>query len=413
MKRRFNEALLILMGISTVLFSGCEKKSPVDPGIVTDPEVKTGDVAIITRVGAPDRDGSAWLQLIDGVNPKNITNKNAYQVPWGGAPVRYKDELYTLPDYSPTGSLIMTKWKKVGLKLVKSGEMELPAQSYAQGIAFASPTKAYVSTWLGKMLIFNPQNMTITGEIDLLPYVAEGIPTSLPGGIFLTGNSLYVPLVQVNRNWQPVTEPAVEVAVINTQTERVEKVIKETTSGLSGGPYQSSETTFFDEKGDMYMMCSGAYGTDANYKTGFLRIKNGESDFDPDYKWVLNDQEIIGDPHKCIWLEVTAYGGNGKVYGMVDIPEYRKDPKVANWNEDKSVLAVEMDLYAKTMRKLDIPLSTSLAAVIAKYKDLIVFGNISEHENGFYTYNPKTGETSKGAVIKVIGQPTNFYWFSE
>lgn len=411
MKRTINGALLLLMSFLE-LFSGCGK-DPVDPSvIITDPDVQVGDVVIYTRVGSPDgTDGAGWLQLTDGVSPKKLTNKNALQVPWGAPPIYEKNEIYTLPDFTPTGSLNMIKWKRENGKLVKSGEMELPAQSYAMGIAFSSPTKAYLSTWLGKLIIFNPQTMTTTGEIDLTSYAAEGTTVPLFGGLFLHDNLLYVPLIQVNKSYMPVTEPAVEIAVIDTRTEKVKKVIYERTSGLSGGPYQYSEHTFIDEKGDIYMMCSGNYGMNPKYKTGFLRMKKGESEFDPEYRWVLNDQDITGDPNKGVWLEVIAYGGNGKVYGLMDIPAYRKNPAMPNWFSDRSVIAVEMDLYAQTMKKLDIPLSMSIAPVVDKYKGLIVFGNMSEHENGFYTYDPKTGETSKEAVIKVTGQPVGFHYF--
>lgn len=33
---------------------------------------------------------------------------------------------------------------------------------------------------------------------------------------------------------------------------------------------------FVDEKGDMYLLCTGAYGMNPKYKTGILRIKKGE-----------------------------------------------------------------------------------------------------------------------------------------
>lgn len=78
----------------------------------------------------------------------------------------------------------------------------------------------------------------------------------------------------------------------------MERVIYEKASGIGIGAYTYGQQTFIDEKGDMYLMCTGAYGMNPKYKTGILRIKKGETEFDPTYNWVLNDQTIEGESGK-------------------------------------------------------------------------------------------------------------------
>ena len=411
MNSKVNGAILLLMSI-TMMFSSCKKEN-VLPNNVTFPDVKTGEIAVFTRVGNPTGTSlSGWLQLTDKLTPSELTNKHAIQVPWSAPPAYLGNDIFLFPDFSPTGSQFLQKWTRSSNgSLTKTGEMILPDMSYGMSIAFASNTKAYLSTWLGKLIVFNPQTMQKTDEINLSSYAAEGIANPLFGGLFIHDNILYVPIIQVDGNYIPKTKPQVQVALVDIKDNKVQKVIYEKESGLSGGPYQYSEDTFVDEKGDIYMLASGNYGMNPEHKTGLLRIKKGETEFDANYKWVLNNQEIIGDPNKGIWLEVTAYAGNGKLYGLMDIPAYRKNPAMPDWYNDFSCMAVEIDIYAKTVKKLDIPLSMSIAPVVEKYKDVIVFGNKSKSDNGFYTYNPKTGETSKEAVIKLTGDAVGFHYF--
>ena len=89
----------------------------------------------------------------------------------------------------------------------------------------------------------------------------------------------------------------------------MERVIYEKASGIGIGAYTYGQQTFIDEKGDMYLMCTGAYGMNPKYKTGILRIKKGETEFDPTYNWVLNDQTIEGESGKTVWLLQSQYAG--------------------------------------------------------------------------------------------------------
>lgn len=57
-------------------------------------------------------------------------------------------------------------------------------------------------------------------------------------------------------------------------------------------------------------MCTGAYGMNLSTRP-YLAHQKGETEFDPTYNWVLNDQTIEGESGKTVWL-LQSCAGNGK-----------------------------------------------------------------------------------------------------
>ena len=264
MKKRINGVLLLLMSI-TMLFSACSKDPETKP-ITTDPEVKVGDILVYTMLMNPGgQTGSGWMQLADGVSPKKLTNKNAVQVGYGMMPVCNGNDVYTFPAFGAQGDEnVVTKWGRSGTKLTKTATMPIPLNSVPRHNSFVNATKAYLISLIGKLFIFNPQTMELTGEIDLSSYAAPGLAVPMFGSPFVHNGRLYVTLNQTDMTFQPATEPQIELAVINTQTDKVERVIYEKASGIGIGAYTYGQQTFIDEKGDMYLMCTGAYGMNPN-----------------------------------------------------------------------------------------------------------------------------------------------------
>lgn len=413
MKKIFNGAILLLMSIMVMFFSACDKNTSDEPP-TPEPEVKVGDIFIYTMLANPGgQTGAGWIQLMDGMSPKKITNQKTFQVGYGRIPVCHGSYAYTFPTFGAQGEEnVVTKWKRTGNKLVKEAAMSVPLNSTPANIAFASDTKAYLVTMLGKLLIFNPQTMKLTGrEIDFTAYAAPGLTVPMFGAPFVHEGLLYITLNQTDMTFIPKTAPQIELAVVNTATDEIERVIYEKKSGIGVGSYTYGEKMFVDEKGDMYLLCTGAYGMNPKYKTGILRIKKGEKEFDPTYSWVLNDQKIEGESGKTVWMIEGKYFGNGKLYATMDIPTYWENPTAPNWFKDKSLISVEVDLYAKTVKKLPIPVTSSYGGAVEIYKNLIVFGINGKNDVGFYTHNPATGETSPNAVVKVDGIPAYLHWF--
>jgi len=410
MKKTINGVILLLM--SMMLFTACNRDKDPEITEIVDPEVKIGDIVLYTMIQNPGgQTGSGWLQLIDDLSPKRITNKNAFQVGFGMMPVCNGNDIYTFPAFGAQGDEnVVTKWKRSGAKLTKHSTMEIPLNSVPRNIAFVNETKAYLMSAIGKFLIFNPQTMQLTGEIDFTSYAAPGLAFPMFGAPFIHEGLLYVTLNQTDMTFQPATPPQIELAVVNTQTDEVERVIYEKTSGIGIGTYTYGQQTIVDENGDMYLMCTGAYGMNRDYKTGILRIKKGETEFDTTYNWVLNDQVIEGESGKTVWLLQSQYVENGKMYGTMDIPSYWASPDYPNWVTDKSLISVEMDIYAKTVKKLPIPLTSSYGGAVEKFKNLIVFSINGRNDVGLYTHDPVTGVTSSEAVVKIDGIPAYLHW---
>ena len=113
MKKKINRVLLFLMSIS-MLFSSCEKNDGPDP------DVKNGEIAIYTMLPNPGgQTGTAWLQLLDDLSPKIVSNQNAFQVGYGITPCFHKNDIFTFPSHGDaSSSLVVTKWTRQNGQLV-------------------------------------------------------------------------------------------------------------------------------------------------------------------------------------------------------------------------------------------------------------------------------------------------------
>lgn len=86
--------------------------------------------------------------------------------------------------------------------------MPIPLNSVPRHISFVNATKAYLISLIGKLFIFNPQTMELTGEIDLSSYAAPGLAVPMFGSPFVHNGRLYVTLNQTDMTFQPATEPS-------------------------------------------------------------------------------------------------------------------------------------------------------------------------------------------------------------
>lgn len=354
--------------------------------------------------------GRSYIQLLNDVKGQSVNNNQAIPIPLGYPKFKGND-IYVFPAY--TGETIneVQKFTRKSGGLVKTSFLSVPEKSSATNIVFASDTKAYLSMGgMGKIWIFNPQTMKKTNEIDLTSLgVGDGNPD--PSAMVLRDNLLYVGLWQAVGGYTAKPDrPYSDVAIINTKTDVLVKTITEKESGMSMPTRPISENTIFiDEKNDIYIICIGGFGMLPNHKSGFLRIKSGETEFDKNYKWDVTKTTIEGEPNKIDFLETVIYAGNGKAYAYAHLPGYVK--KGENMYTAFADQAVEIDLYNKTIKKIEnMPMANSFSVGVYKYKNLIVFPNFSKSASGFYTYNPVTKEV-KGPIVKTTGFPVVFHYF--
>ncbi len=415
--KQMSGALLLLLGMAG-LFSTCDKNNEQPQPPKPNEKTVNNNIAVYTTLpNAEGNSGAAYLQLAND-SAQTLTNTNAIPVDIGMAPIYHENDIYTFPTYggSSGSKNEIIKFSRMDNGLKERGRIVLKSTENATSAIIVNAQKGYITLPnTGKVMIFNPTTMAQTGEIDLLPYTAQGLTSCMPGVMCIREGLLYVSLNQAAMpHFTPLSDrPWSDIAIIDMKTEKVQKVIVEKTSGVSMAARPIDPNSMFvDEKGDMYIVCIGSFGAMPTHKTGILRIKKGATEFDTDYSWPFNEQTIEGDPYRTSWIETVLYGGNGKLYAFADIQQYKGEKP--NFLTDKSVIAIEIDLYAKKVRKLPIPHSSSYSVCMGKYKkDQIMFGSFNEKDSGFYVYDPKTGKASKDAVIKVTGYPYSFHYYEK
>lgn len=222
--------LTLALAGTALVFSACEKNP--DPKVPAD----NANIALATILPNPDgMTGAAYLQLIRDEFPQNTNNNNGIPIPYEGAyPVIEGNDIFVFPGYMGDSKNELVKYTRVNGRLSKTGTMKLPPNSSATNIVFASAEKAYLSmAGLGRIAIFNPITMVQKGEIDLSSLgVSDNNPD--PSAMLLRDGLLYVGLSQMVGGWVPPQDrPYSDIAIIDTQTDKLLKMITDQTSGIS------------------------------------------------------------------------------------------------------------------------------------------------------------------------------------
>lgn len=399
-----------LFFVLSMVIVSCDSDDNDDNGT---PVADKGEIAIVTALVNPDgQSGSNYLQLIGDISSKNYDNSSAFQSDLYDQFVMIDDDIYVLP---LTSSDIISRYSRgESNELSKTGQLTLDANSMPTSIVVKNGTKGYVAL-MGRptIIIFNPETMEKTGEIDIADYgVTDGNPDATQ--MIIRDNILYVALNQMVGGFFPSADrPKTDVLLVNTETDEVIKMITEENTGMSQPTRpQEPKQIFMDENKDIYIVCQAGFGLVdlPGHKFGILRIKNGETDFDDGYSFNLTDAAIEGESNKASSLQFVQYTGNGKLYANATIPTYWSNPPEPL--TDRICLPTEIDLYTKTVKSLGLPRSNGYCSV-GLYNDKVVFGLSTDTEDGFFTYDLNTGEVSSSAVIKTTGAPYLFRHFGE
>ena len=396
---------LFLALCSAALLTACDKSN--DTPTPTPPASADFDgLLFATSVTNPEgASGSCYLQAVPNLNTATYDNSNAIPTGFGTPIIVNGKNVYVLPDYMGQNKAVLTRYKvNKDRKFIPQGELTLPGGAGACNVVQVSNTKAYVAFQnLGKVMVFNPTTMTKTGEIDLNS-LAHPDTRVAPATMLERDGLLYVGLSQFDAQWMPNHKMA-ELALIDTKTDKFVKHIKDEKHELSFAtrpidPY----SMFMDEAGDIYVNCIGSFGLKPGFKGGILRIRKGQTDFDPDYVIDLSATTVEGLPTGADFLSAVYYGGNGKLYAYVN--SYKLDPAgMSNPYGAKSSAPAIIDLKTRTIRRImDLPISNPHAVAVYAYKGKVIFGSANEKASGFYVYDPATGK-SAGPVITVKGNP--------
>lgn len=392
---------VVLLSLS-MIFAGCKKSD--DNNLLIE---SAGDVLMSVLISNPDgSSGSAYMQIVDGITPATYSNNAAIPCYFGLPPFIYGSNVYVMP---AGNSDVVTKYKAVDGSLIKQWQINVPDGSNANNIVENGNEAYMVFVNSAKIRVIKTETGETVKDIDMsgLAYTDNNPDLA---AMVVRDNELYVAMEQAAMyNIYPYQDyKTVEVAIVDLSDYSIKGVAKQSTANMSNPTKNVNYNSIFvDENNDVYVTCNGSFGMYADHRTGILRIKNGSHEFDPDYIFDLKEMPIANDGNAMSYFGHMTYAGNGILYASVHVPAYES---ASGYNplSDRSEMAVEINLYNKTITSLDLPRSNGFAGAVGLYDEYVVFGVASTTDNGFYTYNTKTKEKSSEAIIKTTGYPYIF-----
>jgi len=370
-----------------------------------------GNYLLETSVANPDgTSGSSYLQLFNALH-SSVDNSLAEQIEFGSSVQVEGNNIYLFDTMKGTGGLTLYSYDPSTKRFTKKANLSTPANSMFGNLTIVSPTKAYVPLYaMGIVWIINPQTMQKTGEISLTKY-AHGDTSPDPAMGILHNGKYYLSLTQINSGggWQPYADyQQCDVAIINPQTDVVEKVVSETTTKLTFPTRpmaQCKGMLFTNEACDIYMATAGYFGySKDNTKCGFLCIPKGKTEFDSSKSWDISTTTIAGTNYKPASVYNCLYIGNGKAVAYVGIVELNgSNPYTA-----KNAMAVLIDFNAKSISQIKgVPLTDGHSILITKLKDRVLFGVFGSDKRGLFLYDPVSGTTEQ--ILTTVGNPAFFH----
>lgn len=321
-----------------------------------DPEPDaTPDVLLVT--GVPDQTGQAGSSFVQTISleQSTVTNADAFeQTIFAYAHVRGDEVIVTQNSY---GDEMVRYVRGADGRLSETGRLTLPAGGFGSNVVWASDTRAYVSlVFTGQLVVFDPQTMTEIETIDLTTLGIARNPSNAedrnpePAAMAVTGGKLYVGLQQFVAPF--ASADGMDVAVFDAATGAYERVIRSDNSA-SVGRYGNNQTMFVDENGDLYVYGIASFGFVPGQRPGFLRIRAGQSEFDPDYFFDTSELSLSVEGGQIGTLNGMIYGGDGFVYGIAEVPALRSNPP--DYAGDRNWQPVRLNLAQRTGEVLPLP----------------------------------------------------------
>jgi len=398
--------LFVAAGALALLCASCQEKTPETPSEVFGGE---GNVLIETTVkNADGATGQSYLQQIPDLSGAvNLTE--GIQIGFSASLSFLGQYVFVFPEFGTNSKQSIIKYEHTPKGLKYAGELQIIPNSYPVNLTAVSDRKAYIPMYnLGKVMVVNPATMEQTGEIDLTPYAHTDSSADPASGIVVDG-FYYLPLDQINSSWMPYDDyRQVDVAVIDTATDRVVKVISETTSGLSfpTRPFLPG-MVFVDEQNDLYLACTGYFGYNPEHvENGFACISTARKEFDPEKSWDISGTPIEGSDFKAVSVYNCQYLGSGKLAAYVGVMELMGD----NPYTARNSMAVMVDLNKRTIRKIEgVPYSDGHSVAIEYHNGEVYFSAFGVDRAGVFAYDPGTGSVRQ--AINLSGNLNYIHFF--
>lgn len=272
-----------------------------------------------------------------------------------------------------------------------------------------------------ELRIFDPTTMVVKGKIDLKPHIASLRPNAkwvddANNNLIRIGTQvleskqgkLYASIVFLEAasfNLIAESESNLYIAVIDIQTQEVEKIIQTDKAITVGFFVSENKATSVSEDGSMYLCSWGWNQFNKHRPSKVFRINTGETEIDS--TWEIDIEQLFGVEHIAQSMIVF----NNKIYLHVSDGTY-------TFTEDApditSLSYYEFDpKYPNSPKKLAIPASNTSSRMnvfsIIDDKLFIAVPNfIKGNFNGFYSID-KQGNVQKEMSIENKFRPTRLY----
>jgi hypothetical protein len=374
---------------------GCSTDPVVDPTSGLDKLVIGTNITTANPI-------IGYVGTLKDLGTTNFTNAKSRQTAQYPYVTVYKDHVFVMPSIS--GDDVVRKYtRQADGTLAEAGRFTAPPSSAPLATVIESDTRGYCSLYrTGQIAVFNPTTMTISSTIDLARF---GLGDSNPDPSILAfrNGKLYVACPQTTDGF--TSRHPVQVLIIDVNNNFAITSATDSRSTWAGS-INEQKSLFFDEAGDLYLYCVASYGFGGpTQKSGFLRIKNGQTTFDPTYFFNTADYTIQGIPgSKVDYLQRMRYAGNGIVYSTGNIYALASNPP--DYVKDRTYGSFRVDLANKTITRLNLPYSNGYAASVSLFDNKVLFGLATATGVGIYSFDPATNTASTAPVVGTQGDPS-------
>lgn len=380
-----NAHLTAFVVLAVMLISGCGSDSGNgSPGGSTSQDINT---IIITRID----NNTGFMVGMDTEADTAITNSNGIELlsPSSGLFV-YNKKIFVTD--SLNGDEIH-RYRIEDGDFVKEQTLNVGQNVRPGSIIWVNDTKAYVTTYrTGELLVINPTDMTLTKRMDLSDYAfGDGDKNPEPSSGVIRDGKLYLALFQVDNLSSVKCQGNASVLIIDSETDEIDKHIQDDRTCASG-TLEPNNGLYIDESGDIYVPNIASYGFYEGLNSGFLRIRNGADEFDPDYYFSITDLNLPGVPgNKASYPYQGVYDNQGMLYSNVYLPGLSSNPP--NYAEDKNYMLFQIDLKAQSVTAIDVPNTAGWAADMVIQDGKLLLGRLTNNGQGMFWYDPSSGTT--------------------
>ncbi|HEX6427356.1 MAG TPA: hypothetical protein VF008_06700 [Niastella sp.] len=359
-----------------LIVASCNKNSST-PDTPSKKEIQY----VFANVAGVNPSQTTYVMGTTDLNFTNLTSANGAELAGFASMWQYKQSVY-LTAFGAPASITKYTFDDEG-KVVIAGKLIVPGANSFSTIEFINDSVAYASVGggLARVIQFNPALLQITGEVNLSTLLKTGAASTYYLGMKARSGKLFMGVHYFNSSFSPLYDSAY-VAVIDMATNKVDKLISD---GRTCAIFQSGSSVNgfeLDANGDIYIEALGS----ANVPSGILRIKSGETNFDPTYFFDL--KAVTGKDCRNLWHFGSGLTFTTCISDVTD-PYESKGPNFEYY---------KIDLAAKTATPLtSLPKIFGSSTSIMRKVDAneILFVVAGSSENAIYSYTITGGTITK------------------